>query len=142
MASFVKPCSCINFHFLSHRKYRKYDWGPNSFLSRRSQSPLEWSGGRGRGCGWPSEALSGLGRFCRAPKRSSKVLGLQPGVSCSVVVQGRATHLQKTRGSGEHMQLKVVFQSNLPSENKNSQFYPHVLLLFLLYSSGLQRPGV
>lgn len=33
MASFVKPCSCINFHFLSHRKYRKYDWGPNSFLS-------------------------------------------------------------------------------------------------------------
>lgn len=109
MASFVKPCSCINFHFLSHRKYRKYDWGPNSFLSRRSQSPLEWSGGRGWGYRRPSETLLSLGCFCASPRRSSKVWGLQPRVSGPLVAQSTATCLQKAQGSGEHMQLKVFF---------------------------------
>lgn len=40
------------------------------------------------------------------------------------------------------MQFKVVLQSHLPSENKNSQFHQRVLLLFLLHFSGVQLPGV
>lgn len=55
----------------------------------------------------PSEALGSVGRFCASPRRSSKVWGLQPGVSGPLVAQGTATCLQKAQSSGEHMQLKV-----------------------------------
>lgn len=126
MASFVKPCSCINFHFLSHREYRKYDRGPNSFLSLRSQSPPRTEWGKGVGCRWPSQALLGLGRFGAAPKRCAKVRGLQPrGLGSLVVAQDTATRLQKAWGSREHLPRKVVFQSHLPPENKPSWFHQH-----------------
>ena len=139
MASFVKPCSCINFHFLSHRKYRKYDWGPNSFLSLRSQSPLEWNGGRERGCKWPSSSGEAWATLGSSPGEVLRLWSQTPVLWWPWVQPSRPPKFQ---GSGEPVQFKVVFQSQLASENKNSQFHQRVLLLFLLHSTGVQLLGV
>lgn len=68
---------------------------------------MEWGKGEGD-VGDPQKLYQAWARFCMAPKRTSKVWGLQPEVSCFVVAQGIATSLQKAWGPGEHMQLKVV----------------------------------